>query len=100
MVEVARFARQHGLSKAQTDLVVFLVGEHLEMSQFAQKEDLSDPDVILRFVEKVKTPRAFASLVFIDRRRHSRHQSQSVERVERQIIGGLYRGRHACIRGQ
>jgi [protein-PII] uridylyltransferase len=65
MVEVARFARQHGLSKAQTDLVVFLVGEHLEMSQFAQKEDLSDPDVILRFVEKVKTPERLQALYLL-----------------------------------
>ncbi len=65
MTEVARFARQHGLSKAQTELVVFLVAEHLEMSQFAQKEDLSDPDVILRFVEKIKTPERLQALYLL-----------------------------------
>jgi [protein-PII] uridylyltransferase len=31
-----------------TELVVFLVEQHLTMSQVAQKQDLSDPDVIAR----------------------------------------------------
>ncbi|MGL4767939.1 MAG: [protein-PII] uridylyltransferase [Formosimonas sp.] len=52
-VDVARFAKQHRLSTAQTDLVVFLVREHLTMSTFAQKEDLSDADVIARFARIV-----------------------------------------------
>ena len=41
-----RFCREHGLDRHDTDLVEFLVRHHLTMSQVAQKEDLSDPEVI------------------------------------------------------
>lgn len=44
-----RFAMDHGLSKADTELVEFLVMHHLNMSHTAQKRDLSDPDVIHDF---------------------------------------------------
>ncbi len=64
-VEVARFAKQHGLNKAQTSLVVFLVDAHLQMSQFAKKEDLTDPDVIERFAKMVKTPERLQALYLL-----------------------------------
>jgi [protein-PII] uridylyltransferase len=48
-VEVRRFCRQHGVDAADAQLVEFLVREHLTMSQVAQKQDLSDPDVIRAF---------------------------------------------------
>lgn len=64
-VEVARFAKQHGLNKSQTNLVVFLVDAHLQMSQFAQKEDLTDPDVIVRFANIVKTPERLQALYLL-----------------------------------
>ena len=64
-LEVVRFAKQHGLNKSQTALVAFLVAEHLSMSQFAQKEDLSDPDTILRFAKKVKTPERLRALYML-----------------------------------
>ena len=54
-VEVARFAKQHALTKKQTALVVFLVKQHLTMSTFAQKEDLSDMETIQRFAKTVKS---------------------------------------------
>ena len=64
-VEVVRFAKQHGLNKSQTALVEFLVAEHLTMSQFAQKEDLSDPDSVLRFANLVKTPERLRALYLL-----------------------------------
>ena len=64
-VEVVRFAKQHGLNKSQTALVEFLVAEHLTMSQFAQKEDLSDPDTIVRFADMVKTPERLQALYML-----------------------------------
>jgi UTP:GlnB (protein PII) uridylyltransferase len=48
-VAVRRFCRQHGIARAEARLVEFLVREHLSMSRTAQKEDLSDPDVIAAF---------------------------------------------------
>jgi [protein-PII] uridylyltransferase len=52
--DVNLFAAQHNLLPAETELVSFLVGEHLSMSQIAQKMDINDPEVIDMFAKKVK----------------------------------------------
>ncbi|HCP78274.1 MAG TPA: bifunctional uridylyltransferase/uridylyl-removing protein, partial [Pusillimonas sp.] len=40
--DARRFCKTHNLNKDDTELVVFLVHEHLTMSKFAQKRDLTD----------------------------------------------------------
>jgi [protein-PII] uridylyltransferase len=45
MADARKFCYDHGLNRANTELVIFLVQNHLTMSQVAQKQDLSDPDV-------------------------------------------------------
>jgi [protein-PII] uridylyltransferase len=52
-VELRRFARTLGLSREDTEYTAFLVSSHLTMSHVAQKEDLSDPEVITRFAQLV-----------------------------------------------
>jgi [protein-PII] uridylyltransferase len=52
--EVRRFCRDHGIAREETRLIEFLVKEHLTMSRVAQKEDLSDPEVISAFAARVK----------------------------------------------
>lgn len=47
------FCKQHGLSRVDTKLVVWLVANHLNMSMTAQKKDLSDPEVIFQFAKQV-----------------------------------------------
>lgn len=42
-----------GLPKDETDLVVWLVGHHLEMSETAQKRDISDPRTVFTFAGMV-----------------------------------------------
>ena len=59
------FCRNHGLSKEDTQLVIFLVEHHLLMSQVAQKQDLSDPDVVRAFVKTVKTERHLTALYLL-----------------------------------
>jgi [protein-PII] uridylyltransferase len=59
------FCRAHGLSKEETHLVVFLVEHHLLMSQVAQKQDLSDPDVVRAFVKTVKSERYLTALYLL-----------------------------------
>ncbi len=59
------FAKQHGLSKEDTEILVWLVAEHLTMSQVAQKQDISDPDVIKAFAKKVKTERRLTALYLL-----------------------------------
>jgi [protein-PII] uridylyltransferase len=64
-VEVRRFCREHGIDREDTRLIEFLVQEHLTMSRVAQKEDLSDPDVIAAFAAKVQDPRRLTALYLL-----------------------------------
>ncbi|HEX4985010.1 MAG TPA: [protein-PII] uridylyltransferase [Burkholderiales bacterium] len=65
MVDAARFCRAHGLLKEDTELVTWLVEQHLVMSATAQKQDLSDPDVIRAFADKVRTDRRLVALYLL-----------------------------------
>lgn len=51
---VRHFCYRHRLPPWDTELVVWLVRNHLLMSLTAQREDLSDPDVIHQFTLKVQ----------------------------------------------
>ena len=64
-VEVRRFCRDHGISKEDSNLAEFLVKHHLTMSTVAQKEDLSDPDVIRAFADKVGDVRRLSALYLL-----------------------------------
>jgi [protein-PII] uridylyltransferase len=64
-VDARRFCRQHGLDKADGELVAWLVKMHLVMSRTAQKEDISDPDVIADFAAKVGDNRRLAALYLL-----------------------------------
>ena len=50
-----KFCERFEIDKHTTEYLLFLVREHLTMSLVAQKQDLSDPDVIRRFADIVKT---------------------------------------------
>ena len=63
--DVATFCRQHGIARDDTKLIQFLVSEHLTMSRLAQKEDLSDPDVINAFAKRVGNERYLAALYLL-----------------------------------
>lgn len=63
--EVRRFCRDHGLDKDDTVLAEFLVKGHLTMSRIAQKEDLSDPEVIENFAQLVGTERRLTALYLL-----------------------------------
>ncbi|HEV2611280.1 MAG TPA: [protein-PII] uridylyltransferase [Noviherbaspirillum sp.] len=65
MEDARRFCRDHSLSKEDTELVVFLVEHHLTMSQVAQKQDLSDPDVIRNFAAVMKDERHLTALYLL-----------------------------------
>ncbi len=64
-VEVRRFCRAHGISRDDSKEIEFWVREHLTMSHVAQKEDLSDPDVINAFAQRVGSERALTGLYLL-----------------------------------
>ena len=63
--DARRFCSAHGLTREDTDLIVWLVEHHLVMSMTAQKQDLSDADVIRAFTEKVRDQRRLAALYLL-----------------------------------
>ncbi len=63
--DVRTFCRQHGIAIEDAKLAEFLVGEHLTMSRIAQKEDLSDPEVIAAFAKRVGNERYLTALYLL-----------------------------------
>lgn len=64
-VDARKFCRAHGLTPEDSDLVEFLVEHHLSMSRIAQKEDISDTDVVRRFADTVKSERRLVALYML-----------------------------------
>ena len=64
-VDAQAFCETHGLSAADTELVVWLVRHHLIMSQVAQKEDLSNSDAIASFGRLVGDARHLTALYLL-----------------------------------
>ena len=65
IVEARRFCKDHGVPAEDAKLIEFLVGEHLTMSRIAQKSDLSDPDVIQAFAQRVGNERYLTALYLL-----------------------------------
>ena len=63
--DVRVFCRQHGIATEDAKLIEFLVGEHLTMSRIAQKEDLSDPQVVAGFARRVGNERYLTALYLL-----------------------------------
>ncbi|MBL8347726.1 MAG: [protein-PII] uridylyltransferase [Rubrivivax sp.] len=64
-VEARRFNRDHDIDEEDASLIEFLVKHHLTMSHLAQKEDLSDPEVIRGFARLMGTPRRLNALYLL-----------------------------------
>ena len=63
--EARRFCADHLLADEDTDFIVFLVREHLTMSHLAQKEDLSEPEIVHAFARKVGSVRWLNALYLL-----------------------------------
>jgi [protein-PII] uridylyltransferase len=63
--DAMRFCRAHGIAKADAELVVWLVENHLVMSATAQKQDLGDAEVISSFATLVRDERTLTALYIL-----------------------------------
>ncbi|MES2755909.1 MAG: [protein-PII] uridylyltransferase, partial [Pseudomonadota bacterium] len=65
IADARQFCEEHGMKEDDTELVAFMVEQHLTMSQVAQKQDLSDPDVISAFAKVVGDERHLTALYLL-----------------------------------
>lgn len=52
-IDARRFCERHGLTRRETNLVSWLVANHLLMPQTSRRKDLSDPEAIRDFANQV-----------------------------------------------
>jgi [protein-PII] uridylyltransferase len=64
-VDALRFARAHLERGEDVDLVSWLVANHLVMSATAQKQDISDPQVVKAFAQRVGDQRRLNALYLL-----------------------------------
>ena len=59
------FCKQHGLAEEDTELVAWLVEQHLIMSMTAQKQDITNPEVVTNFAQRVGNERRLIALYLL-----------------------------------
>jgi [protein-PII] uridylyltransferase len=64
-MEVRRFCKQHDINREDSQLIELIVVNHLTMSHVAQKSDLSDPDVISAFAQRIGNERNLTALYLL-----------------------------------
>lgn len=64
-IDARRFCRAHGVPNEDAKLVAWLVREHLSLSATAQKQDLSDPNVIAAFAARCGDVRRLTALYLL-----------------------------------
>ncbi|CAG9180966.1 [protein-PII] uridylyltransferase [Cupriavidus respiraculi] len=63
--DARRFCRQHGIAREDTNLIAWLVEHHLTMSHVAQKQDMTDPEVVHAFARVVGNERYLTALYLL-----------------------------------
>jgi [protein-PII] uridylyltransferase len=54
-----------GMSASETDLIVWLIEEHLTMSNFAHSRDITDPETVRKFADIVQSPERLKLLLLL-----------------------------------
>lgn len=99
MKTARRACKRLGLDTAETELVAWLVGNHLEMSETAQKRDISDPRTIVTFAEKVMDLEHLR-LLYILTVADIRAVGPNVWNAWKgQLLGDLFHNTEAALRG-
>jgi len=61
-VDAQQFCDRHGLAAEDSELIVWIVRQHLLMSHVAQKQDISDPETVAAFAAVVGDERHLTAL--------------------------------------
>ncbi|MEO0449045.1 MAG: [protein-PII] uridylyltransferase [Pseudomonadota bacterium] len=94
-----RACKRLGLDEAETELVAWLVGNHLEMSETAQKRDIADPRTIVTFAERVMDIEHLR-LLYILTVADIRAVGPNIWNTWKgQLLGDLYHNTEAALRG-
>ncbi|MGE3460111.1 MAG: hypothetical protein AB7O24_33685, partial [Kofleriaceae bacterium] len=64
-VVAGEIGRKLGMPASDVELTEFLVRQHLTMSHLSQRRDLSDPEVIARFAERIGTDEYLVQLYLV-----------------------------------
>ena len=100
MKDAERFAADHGLLKADGELIAWLVDKHLVMSMTAQKQDLTDREVISSFATLVGDERTLTAL-YILTVADIRGTSPAVWNAWKgKLLEDLYRSTRRILRGE
>ncbi|HEY5000136.1 MAG TPA: [protein-PII] uridylyltransferase, partial [Usitatibacter sp.] len=98
--DAIRFGREHGLAQPDAQLIAWLVEHHLVMSSTAQKQDLSDREVISGFATLVGDERTLTSL-YILTVADIRGTSPSVWNAWKgKLLEDLFRSTRRILRGE
>ena len=91
--------RRLGLSEERTALVGWLIRHHLDMSDFAQKRDLSDPATIAAFARLVENPERLRLLLALTVADITAVGPGVFNGWKSQLLAELYRTTEAVFRG-
>ena len=94
-VDAEAFCLEQGLSRYDARLVAWLVQNHLELSVTAQKQDISDPEVINAFARKVGDETHLDYLYVLTSADVRGTNPEAVEFLEGLAVPGVLRTREA-----
>ena len=98
--DARRFCREHGIAPEDTEMVAWLVQEHLTMSATAQKQDLTDPAVVAGFARKVGTQRRLDALYLLTVADIRGTSPKVWNAWKAKLLEDLYHGARAALAGQ
>jgi [protein-PII] uridylyltransferase len=98
--DARRFCRAHGLDRESSELVAWLVEAHLLMSRTAQKEDLSDPEVIAAFAASMGDARHLAALYLLTVADIRGTSPKVWNAWKAKLLEDLYHATLACLNGR
>jgi [protein-PII] uridylyltransferase len=99
-VDAGKFARRHGLSPDDRELVEFLVANHLSMSGVAQKQDVHDPDVVAEFARLVGNERRLVALYLLTVADVRGTSPKVWNAWKAKLLEDLYRGTRRVLTGE